>query len=158
VAALVRSVDAEMRDTCGIATRNRLLPAVELEPLLSFGERGDRRIPHVVRGIAREERLVLGADLAPDQPKARLPQWEVDGPRDLARTRRIGGLDLADGVESSVGLLLVFEDVEPRGLWLDPSVDLELAQRARDRIDIGGDVGNLGADEKEPVVRIAANG
>jgi hypothetical protein len=82
----------------------------------------------------------------------------MDRPCDPDRASRIIGRDLADGVKFSVGLLLVLEDIEPRRLRLDPAVDLELAQLARDRVDIGGNVGNLGTDEIEAVVRIAAHG
>src|SRR5262249_21993076 len=142
----------------GISARHRLFLAVELEPFLSFGERGDPGIPHVVRAIAREERLVLGPRLAAEPAEARLAVGEMGLPCDLDRPGSGSGQDLADRMEFPVGLLLVFENMESRRLRLDPAVDLECAERARHRIHVAGDVGHLGTDEIEPVVRIAAHG
>src|SRR5262249_14632247 len=154
-------IDGEMRYRYDIAAVDALRSGIKLEPFFSLGVCfqlfvTDCRISG--RSVAREQRLVLGANLAMKGAKISLAVGKMHGPHDPHGSCAVAGPDLTCRVEFPVVSFFVFENAKPRRLGLDLPVEcLELSLRAGLRIDVRGKFRNFRTDEVEVVTDVAAH-
>src|SRR5262249_14489881 len=81
------------------------------------------------------------------------------GPNDLYGSCVVAGPNLTDGAEFPIISLFVFKNAKSRRLGFDLAVGcLELALRARLRVDVRRKFRNFRTDEVEVIARIAARG